>query len=224
MDQQVSGDVAHRLVVFDDENALRPANDFRRHRPDRFRLHLPLAARQMQAEDGACAELAVHCDKSAGLTDKAEHHRQTKPGAVALFFGGEERFKYPIDHIWRHAGAGIGHLDHDVIARHHIRTRAHLAVADMNIAGDDRHLAAQGHGVACVGGQVGNGRLQPRCIGVDWPDIFAEFEGHRHALAQHVVEQVGDGANPGVHVDLLRCQRLTSGESEQLRDQIGAAQ
>src|SRR5262245_13172017 len=52
-----------------------------------------LAARQINLETRAVANLAINLDMPAALLDDAVNRRQAKPGALADFLGRKKRFK-----------------------------------------------------------------------------------------------------------------------------------
>ncbi len=74
----------------------------------------PLGERQVDAEDGAAADLAFDRDVAAALLDDAVDHRQAEAGALARPLGGEEGLEDPRQHRRRHAGAGVGDRQHHV--------------------------------------------------------------------------------------------------------------
>src|SRR4029079_9368973 len=85
---------------------------------------------EQQPDDGAFAELALDPRGAAGLARHAIDHRQAKAGALAHFLGGEEGLERALEHVRRHARAGVADAQLDIIA-----------VLDFRVAGDG-HLAA----------------------------------------------------------------------------------
>ena len=76
----------------------------------------PDGARQIEPHRGAFAGLRIDLHMAAGLLGETEHHGKAKAGAHARRFRGEERLERPRQHLRRHAGAGIRHRQHHVIA------------------------------------------------------------------------------------------------------------
>ena len=50
-------------------------------------------------------------DLALGLADEAENLAEPEAGALADRLGGEERLEHALQHLGRHAAAGIGHRD-----------------------------------------------------------------------------------------------------------------
>ena len=65
----------------------------------------------------APAEFRVDLDVAVRLLDEAVDHRQPEARALADRLGGEERIEGAGDHVGRHAGAGVGDGEHDILAR-----------------------------------------------------------------------------------------------------------
>src|SRR6202044_1259970 len=67
------------------------------------------AGRQVDPEGRPVSHCALDLDATLALTDDAEHHRQTQPGALALGFRGEEWLENALARRRAHAGAVVGH-------------------------------------------------------------------------------------------------------------------
>ena len=111
----------HDIVILDAQDGFRSAAQFvifrRRGIACRNRVRrLDVGLRQIDAETGALALLAVDHDAAAGLLGKSEHHAQSKPGAGAELLGRKERLENPVAYGRRNAGAAIDDLDGDVVA------------------------------------------------------------------------------------------------------------
>ena len=65
------------------------------------------------AEGGAPANVAFHFDASTVGAHDALHNHQAQPGA--LFLGGIERVKYPVDFLLGNAAARVRHAQPDAI-------------------------------------------------------------------------------------------------------------
>ena len=81
-----------------------------------------------------CADLGVDPHLPARLPHEAVDHRQAEAGALADGLGGEERVEGPGDHLRRHAGAGIGDAEREVLPRRQ--------VALLRAPGSSSHLLA----------------------------------------------------------------------------------
>ena len=102
---------------------------------------------------------------TARLGHEAEHHAQPQAGALALLLGREKWFEDFGHHLRRHAGSGVGYRDHGVVPRRHRGVEFHVIVIQSLVARGDRQPAALRHGVARVGGEVQQARLDLGRIG-----------------------------------------------------------
>src|SRR5207253_9577863 len=93
--------------------------------------------RQIDLYRRAFVELAVDHHVPARLLDEAEHLAQPEPGALARDFGREERLERAIDHLARHAGAGIGDGDLHVLAGREIAVLPAITLVEIDVAGLD---------------------------------------------------------------------------------------
>ena len=103
-------------------------------------------------------------DAAAALGDDRVDGREAEAGALAARLGREVRLEEPRQHVRRHALAGVGET------QHHFRRRQHvvpdLVGAQLDARGDAQ-LAALGHGVAGVGGEVEQHLLDLAAVGDD---------------------------------------------------------
>ena len=74
-----------------------------------------------------CADLGIDPHLAAGLPGEAVDHRQAEAGALADRLGREERIERLRDHIRRHAGAGVGDAERDILARRQVALAARRA-------------------------------------------------------------------------------------------------
>ena len=111
----------HDVVILDAQDGFRSAAQFvifrRRGIAGGKRVgRLDVGLRQIDAETGALALLAVDHDAAAGLLGKSEHHAQAEPRPGAELLGRKERLENPVAYGGRNAGAAIDDLDGDVVA------------------------------------------------------------------------------------------------------------
>ena len=74
-----------------------------------------LVALEIEVEAGADADFGAHENVAASLLDNAVAGGEAKARAGANFLGGEERLENAFDDFGAHAGAGVAHLDEDVV-------------------------------------------------------------------------------------------------------------
>jgi hypothetical protein len=87
---------------------------------------------------------------AAALLDDAPHARKAEPGALALWFRGEERLEHSQAGRIVHADARVAHDDLDVVTRLYVVIGALLAPRSGGVARRDTQRAAVGNGVARV--------------------------------------------------------------------------
>ena len=81
--------------------------------PDRRR---GLGARQIDRDGRALADLAFDPDLAARLVGEAEDLAEAEAGALADRLGGEEGLERALEHLGRHAAAGVGDADLHIFA------------------------------------------------------------------------------------------------------------
>ena len=87
--------------------------------------------RQIDLHRRAGARLAVDLDMALRLLDEAIDLAEPEPGAFAGRFGGEKRIERARRHVGRHADAGIGDREHDILARLHFRILPAIGVVEI---------------------------------------------------------------------------------------------
>src|SRR5207237_2266391 len=75
-----------------------------------------LGARQIDRHGRASADLALDADFAARLMGKAEDLAEAEAGALAHRLGGEKGLECALPDFRRHAAAGVGYADPDIIA------------------------------------------------------------------------------------------------------------
>ena len=103
-------------VVFDDQDGFAAPHGIGLLRARRLIGVRIMTAREREPHDGALARRAVDRRMAAALLDEAEHHAEPEPRAFAVRLGREERFEHALEHVGRHAGARVGHLERHVFA------------------------------------------------------------------------------------------------------------
>ena len=90
--------LAQGLFIFGHEDGFAPGAQRGVHGRLRF-LGWLLARRKIDAESGALIRFALHLQPALMLPDNAEDGGQAQAGAFAGGFGGEERFKDPVENF-----------------------------------------------------------------------------------------------------------------------------
>src|SRR4029079_2645052 len=100
---------------------------------------------EVEPEGRAAPFLAVDEDEAAALLDRSVDHRQPEPGALADPFRREERLEDVALGFYRHAAAGFGDGNLDVVSRHQRRLRAGVRSVDADPGRLDGELSTVGH-------------------------------------------------------------------------------
>src|SRR5581483_6086463 len=109
---------------------------------------------------GADANFTFDLDPALMLFHDAIDGGEAESCAFADFFGGKERFKNPVHRFAVHAATCVGH------AQSHGGTHARIGVLlsiggiDVHGGGGDEELAAFGHGIPGVDGEIHDDLLQ----------------------------------------------------------------
>src|SRR5205085_4972107 len=124
---------------------------------------------------GAGALLAVDEDVAARLLYDAVHRRQAETRTLADALRGEEGLEDLAAHVRAHAGAGVLHLDEDVLAFDQAFLAGDLgfalAVALGDVAVADGDGAAVWHRVLGVDGEIDHDLIDLRLVGLDVPEV-----------------------------------------------------
>ena len=188
---------------------------FRRRRGDRR-----LAARQIDRDLGAVADLARDLHRAAGAMRQAVDLGQAETGALVRSLGGEERFDHARQEIGRNAAAGIGDGERDIVAGGAVRR---VVGGQRNILRRNRYASAIGHGIAGIDREIDQRQFELGFVDADRPrrggNIDQEFDIDMHGAGQHVA----NGGNRSGEADHGRVQRQRARERQQLPRQILAA-
>ena len=79
---------------------------------------------------------------------------------MADVLGRVERLERAGQHLAGHARTGVGDADRHILPRHHLGLRRRVALVEIGVGGLDRQLAALGHGVARVDGEIEDADLE----------------------------------------------------------------
>src|SRR5207302_9376355 len=102
----------------------------------------------------AFARLAVDLYVTAGLLDETVYLAEPETRAGIDRFCREERLEGAVHDLLGHAGAVIGHRDHDVLARQDLRIGPAITLVEKGVAGFECQLAAVAHRVARIDREV----------------------------------------------------------------------
>src|SRR5206468_1053581 len=172
---------------------------------------LRLDAGQKQGQAGALARFAVDADFAARLGGEAVYLAKAKAGALACALGGEEWLKYSVGGFGVHARTGIGEGD-----GHHHRTV--IAALDSGANGE---AAAVEHGVACVGRDVEQCRLELGSVDFDAAAVRVQVGCDVDAFTDGALNKLGHFDDQRIDVDLLGLERLTASEGKELAGEAG---
>ena len=178
-----------------------------------------VAARQIDPEHRARADLAFSKDVAAGLLDDAVHRGQAKPCPLADLLGGEERIENLVDDLRRDARAGVGDFDQHVVGGRHALVAIRRAFLRGDVGGAHRELAAIRHGVARVDREIDDHLLELGDVGLHRPQVAAEHGFQLNLLADQTAQQHVELGNHVIEIEHLGPQRLPPRKRQQLPHQ-----
>ena len=182
----------------------------------------PLMPRQIKLDRCALPQFAVDRDMAVRLPRKSIDHRKPKSGALPDRLGGKERIEGARRHLRAHAGAGVGDADADIIAgRKRRRIRGHAV--EPRIRGRDGELAAIGHGVARVDGEIEQRAFQLIGIAQRAPQIVRRDDRKIDGLADGPAQQILQRHHELIGIDAFRNQRLPPRKGQQAMGERGGA-
>ena len=190
----------------------------------RRRLHDHLLLehrRQHDRKGGAFTGPAADPHRAARLAHDAVHRREAQAGA-AIALGRVEGLEDAGRHLGRHADAGVGHAQVDVVARLQAVV-AGLGRRQGMAAGADRQPPALGHRIAGVDRQVHQylrhlARVHAHELGAGvGPDL------QPHVLADHAAEHLGDVVDDDVQIHHARRHVGLASEGQELAGERGGA-
>ena len=192
-----------------------------------FALHLFFGlrnmARQEDAEGGAAAFGRIAEYPAAGLLDDAIDHRQAKPGALADLLGREERLENLVHNVGGNAGAGVLHLDGDIVGGHQRRFAEARAFGRGDVLRAQGDLAAVGHGVARIDDEIHHNLLELVDVRLHQPQVAPVLQVQIDLLAHKAAQQHLQVGQHVAQLQHLRAERLAAREGEQLTRQRGGA-
>jgi len=109
---------------------------------------------------------------------------------LANFLGREKWLEYLGDHVGRHPGSGVSHIDRNIIAHLTFPTTGQSGVGHLSVLDLDREFPAIGHGMAGVDCQVQDGVLDLPRICSDLPEVIVGCDVKFHGFAKGTIEQV----------------------------------
>ena len=177
---------------------------------------------QIDPEVGSAICLAANFDIAAGLLGETKHHAEPKPGALAGFLGREKRFKNPVSDRVGNTGAGVGHIDDDVVAGMIDPLAAPRRPVQGDIVGCEGQFSTTGHGVASVDGEVDERGTELAGINMCRPQIVAQVCLDLDLPAERLNQKTRGFLDKRIDVDLRRPQRLLPGERQQICRQFRA--
>lgn len=160
---------------------------------------LMLDQRQAHDELRACAGHTVRTQHAAGLQYQFVRHGQAQTGTLAGRLGGEERRKDLRHHIGRHAVTGIdqGNADHRALPRH-----VHA------------EIAAIGHRIACIGGDVEHDQIELTAVQIDRHRRCAELQLQLHVRAAQLRQHRGDRLHCLRRIEVCWHRQIASAETQ----------
>ena len=174
---------------------------------------VPEMARQVDAHRRAHADFRIHPDLAAGLPCETVDHRQAESGAHAHRLGREEGFEHALDHVRRHAGAGVGHAQRDVLAGRQVALAGDALVHEL-VGGLDGETSAIRHRVAGVDTEIEQRVFELVRIDVRAPQPDRTDHFQRHGWTDGAAKEFLHAGDELVDVDGFWLQRLPARKRE----------
>ena len=167
------------------------------------------------------ADPAFDADMAARLLCEAVHHGESESGALANRLGRKEGVEHFDQDFRRHAGAGVGDRNGDVVAGVQAFVMARFGFAQRRMAGRQDQSTAMRHGIARIDGQVENGAFELRLVTQRSAYAVGQLHLEPHLLAQRAAQQVFHRADQCVDIDRARVERLAPRERQQTLNERG---
>ena len=142
------------MIILDNQQGFRAARQwsglagFTRH------ARQPLDAREINLEGRTLAKLAGDVDKAPGKLHDGLAGHQPQAGALAGSLGRKKRLKQVRFDFIRHAGSCIADTEHHIVPGSCSCPTTRVVLIESDVTRSDRELAASGHRIAGVDGQV----------------------------------------------------------------------
>ena len=107
---------------------------------------------------------------------------------------------------WRHADAGIGHGNHDVLTRQHLRLSRSIEFVEIDVCGLDRQLSSVRHGVPRVDGKIDDRHFELIGVGKRAPEAAGENCLDRDLLPKRTSKEIRHARNKPSYIDGGRVQ------------------
>ena len=167
--------------------------------------------------------LAVNIDPALVLLDDSENGGQSQPRAFAHALGGEERFKNSRQIFGGYAATGVAHAQARITTGSRMHRLRGGDFVKFHSGGFDDESSALGHGVAGIHREVHQDLIHHPGVRVDEQRCGRVVKLQTHVFAQDALEHFGDVDDDVVQIEVVRLQRLTPAEQEQLAGEIGRA-
>ncbi len=178
---------------------------------------------EVDLEDGAAVEFTGDGDPAAVLFNDAVDGGEAESGAFADFFRGEEGFEDMGESIWGDTAAGIGDFEEHVGAGVGVGLGGGGIFVDGGALGADEELAAFGHGVAAIDGEVEDNLFEHDGVDLDVGEVGGEGEVDGDTFADGALHHIGHVFDELVGVEHDWLEELFSAEGEELSGEVGGA-
>src|SRR5476649_1226837 len=141
------------------------------------------------------------------------HHAEAEAGAVPRALGGEEGLEGLGKRLFIHASASIDHFDQYVLTE--LAPRRTRSISYRN-----RKLAAVGHRITRVVGEIDDSAVELGAVDLDRPQIRRDPNLEHDLLSDRAFQELGDIADPLSGIEHLRREWLPPREGKQAAGQF----
>src|SRR5436309_3340325 len=200
--------------IFDQQHCFVPRRRRNRNLPRLSYLRLGGNPRQIDLKTRSLSRLTVNRDGTAALLHNPIDSRKSKPGPLAFFFGGKEGFEEMGPDLRIHSASGVFHRQHHVWSwLGNDRLFAMIPPQD-NIGCFEKQLAALGHGVARIDGEIHNDLLKLPGISLDYAQPWLQDSEYLDVLAEQPPQHAPYFTDDLVQVQRLRRKHLPTAEGQ----------
>jgi hypothetical protein len=173
--QKRHGDLPNVLLILDDQDSFLPAYLFHSWHGGTFRCELDVVLnRNVHSDSRSPPDFAIDPDVTTGLFDEAVDHAESQAAALPNLLGRKEGFKDLINPIGGNAHASVSDCQDDIVSGCDLTIPGRMVFVEMYDITFYCEIAAVGHGVTRVDGQVQNSCFELVGIGPDAGNVLCK--------------------------------------------------
>ena len=221
--KDVRDDRANLLLVFDEQDRLRPTKSGRGNL-GADAVDLRRDPREVDLERGSFSRLAVDPEVSSALLHDAEHGRETEARALAGFLGRVEGLENPCLRRLVHSATRVGDGEHHVVTRLRRQVVARVRLVQSDVRSLDCQHASRGHRIPGVDYEVQDDLLDVTRVRLDPSDRLLGEGDQLHVLSDEPLEHLLHAREKLVQVEHPGLDNLLPAEHQELSGETSRSQ